>query len=191
MAAGVNLTKSLEILSSNNDNEKSPKKPKTGTSNTVPRPKNTPRKTYVTEDGTEKVYIQVLVRREVYDKLVQHIAGAERVRGVISEIVERALVDYLNKNPRPQPVAGSRLEWYTKKYREILETLAKNLGEESVHDIVGKTVREGDLAAAINFVCGKDRRTVEKWIKYLVEDTVIKYIDGFTPHRVYKVLRIP
>ena len=140
------------------------------------------RKKVVTKDG--KVVLQVLISRDLYEKLVQ-VAPAiyGKTHGSVSYVVEEALKQYLlprlHTQTRTNPRGSIR-----RVYNEIVEKV-----KEIMHlDFKPTEVPEKILDLAISETRGSDPRTIEKWKSLLSRSGLIKFVGGVKPNRIVELL---
>lgn len=138
---------------------------------------------YVTINGAEKRRIDILLSKDVAEKL---FAEASRIygrgRGGVSLLIETLLREYFKNRSIELPSS------FGKSVREVFLQVLRKIAEyrnDSVEDILD--VPEKELTRAISEVRGSDKRTVKKWIGIFIQNNLLEYIGGFPPQRVFKV----
>lgn len=142
---------------------------------------------YVTNSGHKKRKIGLALCPEIYEKFVKTVVEIEGSPKAIGKVLEYLMLKYVEDASKPGtlPVRLTTQE----RLRKILEYIASKRGVE-LSNLLYSEVLESELAEAIKYTIGSDKRTVEKYLQLLVETGVIAYIGGINPKRIYEVKRI-
>lgn len=136
----------------------------------------------------DTVYLKVTISREVSRRLKVYVANKypDLLRGPLSEEVERALVQYLdsssknnnNNNNLQNTHAHTEKQQQQNnnnnninnnintKYKKLIETIKKYSNSQ-------RQISSGLAKKAIQQMIGKDKRTVDKYLKILQEEDII------------------
>ena len=120
----------------------------------------------------DKVLLQVLIRRDLYEKLVSiapQLYGA--TKGALSHAVEEALESWLAPRLHAQ-VHANPTDKVRMKFRAVLQSLKKVLGLPFVPDEAPLEAFKVAIAQAI----GSDPRTINKYLDLFEKAKLIKYL---------------
>lgn len=145
---------------------------------------------------SNKVQINPLISRDLYEVLLEYYGSQGKGRGVISQIVEEALRLYFSvKHSPPGGETPSPPDTHThKKHNNAYSTVIQSQGRKKedvksvfyqVLDEIKRSknipsneiiceIRKNDLIKAISAVRGIDERTIRKWIRAFLANKLIK-----------------
>jgi len=138
-----------------------------------------------------KKRIEIYISEEIYRKLMEYVSAVAssegRIRGVLSEVVEAALQEYLAPRLQHTKLHTNPSLRIRKVYGQILQAIASIRGGLPPDGIIHEKI----LSLAISEVRGSDPRTVEKWINILMRAGLLKIIGGVAPNRVFELVYTP
>ncbi|MEM0460472.1 MAG: hypothetical protein QXM43_01605 [Desulfurococcaceae archaeon] len=144
------------------------------------------RREYVTKEGEVKVFVTLLLSKEVYEAFKAKAAELYGPgKGAFSRCIEDMLRSWLMKNNPGKVSAKTEYTW-----RRVLEIIAELQGA-SISELVNGEVLEKHLEHAISRLRGSDPRTIKKWILLFEKHGFIEYKAGFRPNRVFKIRLVP